>query len=313
MVATAPPTQRWLLLEVPRAWPDKILKSPEVAGWVPQLNAIVQSRSGRVLFIRRPGRSESHEAPRAFVVVDALSRTQTAGTWLPGTASRPADLRAAVAAFDADVPLTDPSPARLLVCAHGMHDQCCAVRGRPVASVLAQTWPTEVWECSHLGGDRFGANILVLPDGTYFGRLDDISGPKVIAKHLAGTERPTISARCDDARPPSPGRRHGGAADAGPGPGISPARTDRQRRGSAHLDRQRHRSSPRRRDPGARAAPRRPARAPRLPRDRGQGRGDLRDQVAHLTSTPRRVRETRRVDASCVGVFPELDICRVRA
>ena len=190
MVATAPPTQRWLLLEVPRAWPDKILKSPEVAGWVTQLNAIVQSRSGRVLFIRRPGRSERHEAPRAFVVVDALSRTQTAGTWLPGTASRPADLRAAVAAFDADAPLTDPSPARLLVCAHGMHDQCCAVRGRPVASVLAQTWPTEVWECSHLGGDRFGANILVLPDGTYFGRLDDISGPKVIAKHLAGQSDP---------------------------------------------------------------------------------------------------------------------------
>ncbi|MGH9133007.1 MAG: sucrase ferredoxin, partial [Ilumatobacteraceae bacterium] len=42
------------------------------------------------------------------------------------------------------------------------------------------------WECSHLGGDRFAGNLLVLPDGLTYGRLDADSGPGVAAEHLDG-------------------------------------------------------------------------------------------------------------------------------
>ena len=34
-----------------------------------------------------------------------------------------------------------------------------------MAAVLAERWPDLVWECTHVGGDRFAANILVVPDG----------------------------------------------------------------------------------------------------------------------------------------------------
>jgi hypothetical protein len=61
----------------------------------------------------------------------------------------------------------------LAVCTHGRHDACCAERGRPLAAALAGSRHAEaVWECSHIGGDRFAGNLLVLPRGLYYGHLD---------------------------------------------------------------------------------------------------------------------------------------------
>jgi (2Fe-2S) ferredoxin len=81
-------------------------------------------------------------------------------------------------------PPTTPGHPVLLVCAHGRHDTCCAVRGRPLAAALATRWPEWTWECSHVGGDRFAPNLVVLPDGAYYGQVDpDVSIPLVEA-HL---------------------------------------------------------------------------------------------------------------------------------
>jgi hypothetical protein len=58
-----------------------------------------------------------------------------------------------------------------LVCTHGRHDPCCAERGRPVARALAASEPEAIWECSHVGGDRFAGNVIAFPHGIYFGRV----------------------------------------------------------------------------------------------------------------------------------------------
>jgi hypothetical protein len=65
-----------------------------------------------------------------------------------------------------------PDGRRYLVCTNGARDPCCAIRGPAVAQALERAWPGQVYECSHLGGHRFAANVLVLPDGLCFGRLD---------------------------------------------------------------------------------------------------------------------------------------------
>ena len=64
------------------------------------------------------------------------------------------------------------------VCTHGRHDACCAERGRPVAAALAAAHPEQTWEVSHIGGDRFAANVLVLPDGLYYGRVSAADAPR---------------------------------------------------------------------------------------------------------------------------------------
>ena len=40
-----------------------------------------------------------------------------------------------------------------------------------MAAALERLRPGRVWECSHVGGDRFAANVLVLPHGLLYGRV----------------------------------------------------------------------------------------------------------------------------------------------
>ena len=56
-----------------------------------------------------------------------------------------------------------------------------------MALALAARWPDQTWECTHIGGDRFAANVLVVPDGTVYGGLDAQSAVGVIGEHLLGT------------------------------------------------------------------------------------------------------------------------------
>jgi hypothetical protein len=72
-----------------------------------------------------------------------------------------------------------------LVCTHGGHDACCALRGRPLAQALPAPGPADVWECSHVGGDRFAANVVVLPHGFYYGQVPG-DGSDLVAAHSAG-------------------------------------------------------------------------------------------------------------------------------
>ena len=81
----------------------------------------------------------------------------------------------------------EPSEASVFaVCTNGRHDACFAERGRPVASALAEAYPEQTWEISHIGGDRFAANVLVLPHGLYYGRLEADSAVAMAERHLAG-------------------------------------------------------------------------------------------------------------------------------
>lgn len=177
LVATAPPVRRWLILEQPKGWPEKILTSPDLVGVRARIQEIVAARAGRLLFVRRPGRPQPGGLRRWFVI-DPLTRTESRGVWEPG-----AGLDEALSAFAAEGPQPDPVAVRLLVCTHGRHDRCCAVRGRPVAAAVSDRFPQETWECSHMGGDRFAGNLVVLPSGTYYGGLDPESALDVVLAH----------------------------------------------------------------------------------------------------------------------------------
>ena len=81
--------------------------------------------------------------------------------------------------------LTPADGPLFCVCAHGRHDACCAERGRPTAAALTRTHPEETWEVSHIGGDRFAPNMLVLPQGLYYG-----------GRHRGCRPRPGVAPTC---------------------------------------------------------------------------------------------------------------------
>jgi hypothetical protein len=140
-----------------------------------------------VVLIRRPGRAPDGDrrAPAWAFADTRAGRTAVAwGTWRDPHALMEVDLRMEL---DVHGPVPPSGPQRVaLVCTHARHDICCAVRGRPVAAALAAQTDWDVWECSHLGGDRFAANLLLLPSGELFGGLDPQTGADVVRRFDAG-------------------------------------------------------------------------------------------------------------------------------
>ncbi len=63
-----------------------------------------------------------------------------------------------------------------LACTNGSVDRGCAVRGRPLVSALAEVHPDRTWEVTHVGGCRYGANLLVLPEAAVHGATSPDGG-----------------------------------------------------------------------------------------------------------------------------------------
>src|SRR4051795_13422727 len=155
LAGTAPPVDRFLLIEHrgpwgPAAHPTADLPTPEANA----LRAAASVLGARVLLIRRPSRQDASTV-RNWAVADTRPGRESVawGTYVAGS----------LAATTFDAADTTPSTAPVyLVCTQGRHDQCCAIDGRPVAAALALTRPAETWECTHVGGDRFAANLVVL-------------------------------------------------------------------------------------------------------------------------------------------------------
>ncbi|MFG2502248.1 sucrase ferredoxin [Streptomyces sp. NPDC048441] len=181
LAGTAPHGSVWILIEYRGGWPpngfDGLHLEPDTKRL---LFSAAQAVRARVLLIRRHGR-HSLEGTRRWAVLRYESSGAYRQQW--GTWSRDEDLAEIVGALGAPGELGRPPV--VLVCAHGQHDTCCAVRGRPAGRALSERWPDLVWECTHVGGDRFAANVVVAPDGVYYGGLDARSSVATVEEHLA--------------------------------------------------------------------------------------------------------------------------------
>jgi hypothetical protein len=178
-VATASPATRWLLIEQPGPWGrDALNESRFDAGVASGLARRSRAEGVRLLLVRRPG-DRLADSGRRWAYGD--SRPGREGLWW---SVRSSDADLLTVPWDGSVGEPAAGPT-YLVCTHGGHDACCALRGRPLARALPAPGPTDVWECSHLGGDRFAANVLVLPHGFYYGQVPG-DGAELVAAHARG-------------------------------------------------------------------------------------------------------------------------------
>lgn len=189
LIGTASTVRSFLLVEHPGPWGQAALRDAALPG---NLLAALRRRSTsakvRVLMIRRH-RQRGQDGVRVFAAhADAVR------PWLEtvrlDSHHDVLDLDLEALGAGGSPGLTPHAGPVFCVCTHGRHDACCAELGRPVAEALSRTHPEQTWEVSHLGGDRFAGNLLVLPDGLGYGRVT----PEVVAAladtHLAGRISP---------------------------------------------------------------------------------------------------------------------------
>jgi hypothetical protein len=179
-VATAPPARRWLLIEQPGPWGrDALLESRFDRRVGSRVAARAREFGVRIQLVRRPG-GRLAESGRRWAIADTTPGVET--VWW---STRGSDAELLEVPWDGSVGAPSQLPTHL-VCTHGAHDVCCAVRGRPLARALPVAGtPADVWETSHLGGDRFAANVVVLPWGFYYGQVP-ADGGGLLEAHAAG-------------------------------------------------------------------------------------------------------------------------------
>lgn len=185
ILGTASRVRRWLLVEQPGAWGREALTESHVPPAVADpLRRAAEAHRTRVLLVRRSFQPEPGGERCAFLV-----RSDRHVAWAEriALAGPEALLDLDLGALAADEPpgLGAPAGPLHLVCTNGRHDPCCADLGRPVVRSLRDEG-IDVWESSHVGGDRFAANVVCLPTGVYFGRVPPGSAAAIIRDHDAG-------------------------------------------------------------------------------------------------------------------------------
>lgn len=170
MIATAAPALRWLLVEDPGPWgPDAHPTGTIARGVAGELRRQATAQNARLVLIRRhESLHAAHEpGPRRYAWATCTPGA-TATRWHRARTDN--DLSAI--ADPRDAPSIEGPSTIYLTCTQGRHDVCCALWGRPIARQLAALRPDASFECSHMGGDRFAANVVVLPWGLVYGQVE---------------------------------------------------------------------------------------------------------------------------------------------
>lgn len=196
VAGTAPVEARWLVVEQPGAWGHGALRESDLDPAIAEeLAARAAARGIRVQLVRRRlGRETARRRVAMLACLDPGNR------WLEEVPLPRADslLDLDLDALAAGTPtgrgrLLDRP--RWLVCTHGTKDPCCAKRGLPVLAQLRAVVGDRAWHSAHLGGDRFAANVAVLPLGIILGRVpadavaelvDDIDAGRLPLRLLRG-------------------------------------------------------------------------------------------------------------------------------
>ena len=182
MIGTVEQRVRWLLVEDRSAWGQDATADVVGAEFV----AALKRDRVRVLLVRRREADPAADAVRRVVLVDTNARQMSMRTIKSLDELEPA-LLASVSISDFGAPLTEPI---FLVCSNGKRDACCAVRGRALLGALSEEHGDWTWECTHLGGHRFAANLVCLPDGIVYGRVTPSDGPRLADAYREGRLAP---------------------------------------------------------------------------------------------------------------------------
>lgn len=170
IAATASYVDEWLLVEWPGAWGRHALTESGLPDALAEpLAAFDRRPRTKAVLVRRGVREDPDRSTPALVVRarSVVGDERMARGTLGGDDG-----------LGLDPESTDPPPRGaaadqrfLAVCTNGRHDACCANEGRPLVRAMRSLGVAPAWECSHIGGDRFAANVVLLPHGCYFGRV----------------------------------------------------------------------------------------------------------------------------------------------
>jgi hypothetical protein len=210
---TAPVGQIWFLLEYNGPWENKAFESSLIAPAVKNaLSALLQRTAGAKLLLIRSRSAARMEGQR--IQSPASMRTGPGTTLFIALAG---ERRSLLYRFNlntyADIlridfpAVLEASPVYdthltqeqlVLVCTHGRRDRCCARYGlvifdEMIAAAAHTGQAVRIWQCSHVGGHRFAANVAVFPHAVFYGRVKPADASTLVSSCSSGIFYPPLA------------------------------------------------------------------------------------------------------------------------
>lgn len=175
----------WVLIEYPHEWKAKALEESALPPAVKQhLDRLVkQIPRARVLFIKQERGPK--ERRTLFVVRTRETAPFVAKFHLAAYEQLMEMDIAAVAAGRAAGERVTSEPL-FLICTHGRRDKCCAKFGYALYKSLRADVGHRLWQSSHVGGDRFAANLVCFPHGLFYAHVTAEDGRMIVGEYERG-------------------------------------------------------------------------------------------------------------------------------
>ena len=161
---TAANSAAFILIEYKKTFPAKITDTDLDKEWLKKVQQLAKTYKGKTLLVRSKN-SNANNCKITFIDCNKGNYFS-----ISTTMEKHASVDIAAHLFNPETIWQDDP--FFLICTNGKKDKCCAKFGLPVFKFF-ESFETEVpvWECSHVGGDRFAANVVAMPYGIYYGHV----------------------------------------------------------------------------------------------------------------------------------------------
>jgi hypothetical protein len=192
VIGSATPYDTYILVECPQPWTTEAFNSK----WVPNnLKTLVEEVKRAKLSVRflLIANDQSHRVEQTTLLIyqkqKGLSQGYRKHEFKLANIDQAAVvvkkfLRGSIAEDEKQTSITRD----ILVCTHGSHDKCCARYGNPfyfyAQNTISQLGCEDIriWKSSHFGGHRFAPTMIDLPEGRYYGVLEQDSFKSILTR-----------------------------------------------------------------------------------------------------------------------------------
>ncbi|MGB9178113.1 MAG: sucrase ferredoxin [Pyrinomonadaceae bacterium] len=185
-IGTASTGEVWLLLEYAQAWGTRAFQESNLSRPLKiHLNRMLKTiPRSRLLLIKQD--RQPQDQLTLFIVRSLESDTSITKLKLENYEQLLSLTVEQIAAGNYGAGAETLSDSLYLVCTHGKRDKCCAKFGYALYKSLRAVAGTRVWQSSHVGGDRFAANLICFPHGLFYAHVTEESGQQLVNEYEEG-------------------------------------------------------------------------------------------------------------------------------
>lgn len=185
LYGTAARVDHWFLLEYSEHWEKDSLEKSLIPETVKsELNkALRLLRNSRLQLIQK----ELHtEGPINFYYIKSSEFEPKSYHFQFNTYEELVELDLISLIEKGDIRDSETDEKIAIICTHGAYDSCCGKNGVPVFNELQKNSALSVWRSTHVGAHRFSANVVMLPEGIYYGRVGIDNAAEIAEAHIKG-------------------------------------------------------------------------------------------------------------------------------